>query len=180
VTRLLNRHRGEAPRATGRKMMRRADDVMLHVRALTDACPAAGVRGRGYAMLPHEVRVPVARDGCDVDFTSSLGGSRCAPCTGYRVSSRGSRIRRMIGNVCRSYVASLQTFSSRLSGRHRLSRVIRSMESDVTLGDPRATHGAKIMAQRAAGFFRMMGETLAAHTKQSQACRARCREPPGR
>jgi len=105
--------------------MRRADDVMLHVCA--DACPAAGVRGRGYAMLPHEVRVPVARDGCDVDFTSSLGGSRCAPCTGYRVSSRGSRIRRMIGNVCRSYVASLQTFSSRLSGRHRLSRVIRSL-----------------------------------------------------
>jgi hypothetical protein len=55
--------------------MRRADDVALVTcaRARADACSAAGVRGRGYAMLPHEVRVPVARDGCDVDFTSSLG-----------------------------------------------------------------------------------------------------------
>jgi hypothetical protein len=108
--------------------MRRADDVMLHVCA--DACPAAGVRGRGYAMLPHEVRVPVARDGCDVDFTSSLGGrdDRCAPCTGYGAPDGGRRksvIRPSYG--IGSYVASLQTFSSRLSGRHRLSRVIRSL-----------------------------------------------------
>lgn len=73
--------------------MRRADDVMLHVCA--DACPAAGVRGRGYAMLPHEVRVPVARDGCDVDFTSSLGGrdDRCAPCTAHPPAVVVSRYR---------------------------------------------------------------------------------------
>jgi hypothetical protein len=80
--------------------MRRADDVMLHVCA--DACPAAGVRGRGYAMLPHEVRVPVARDGCDVDFTSSLGGrdDRCAPCTAHpprrRRSSKVGIVRRTV------------------------------------------------------------------------------------
>lgn len=105
--------------------MRRADDVMLHVCA--DACPAAGVRGRGYAMLPHEVRVPVARDGCDVDFTSSLGGrdDRCAPCTAHPPAVVESRYRPSYG--IGSYVASLQTFSSRLSGRHRLSRVIRSL-----------------------------------------------------
>lgn len=105
--------------------MRRADDVMLHVCA--DACPAAGVRGRGYAMLPHEVRVPVARDGCDVDFTSSLGGrdDRCAPCTAHPPAVVVSRYRPSYG--IGSYVASLQTFSSRLSGRHRLSRVIRSL-----------------------------------------------------
>ena len=107
--------------------MRRADDVMLHVRALTDACPAAGVRGRGYAMLPHEVRVPVARDGCEVDFTSSLGGrdDRCAPCTAHPPAVVESRYRPSYG--IGSYVASLKTFSSRLSGRHRLSRVIRSL-----------------------------------------------------
>ena len=105
--------------------MRRADDVMLHVCA--DACPAAGVRGRGYAMLPHEVRVPVARDGCDVDFTSSVGGrdDRCAPCTAHPPAVVESRYRPSYG--IGSYVASLQTFSSRLSGRHRLSRVIRSL-----------------------------------------------------
>jgi hypothetical protein len=83
--------------------MRRADDVMLHVCA--DACPAAGVRGRGYAMLPHEVRVPVARDGCDVDFTSSLGGrdDRCAPCTAHppAVVKSVSSVRTAIGRSAR-------------------------------------------------------------------------------
>jgi hypothetical protein len=71
--------------------MRRADDVMLHVRALTDACPAAGVRGRGYAMLPHEVRVPVARDAMLISPLAWGGRDvRRVPATGCRHEGRVS------------------------------------------------------------------------------------------
>ena len=169
MTRLLSRHRGEAPRATGRKMMRRADDVMLHVCA--DACPAAGVRGRGYAMLPHEVRVPVARDGCDVDFTSSLGGrdDRCAPCTAHPPAvvvckSVSSVVRYRL--VCR--ITSNFFFSSVRTTQAQSS----DQESDVTLGDPRSflrlrrrPGGPPGSIEKATGAF---AGTLAAHTKQSR------------
>jgi hypothetical protein len=138
------------------------------------------VRGRGYAMLPHEVRVPVARDGCDVDFTSSLGGrdDRCAPCTGYGAPDGGRRksvIRPSYG--IGSYVASLQTFSSRLSGRHRLSRVIRSLmlpwatrARSFAFGGVRGDraapgHAPGSIKKATLGAF---AGTLAAHTKQSR------------
>jgi hypothetical protein len=111
--------------------MRRADDVMLHVCA--DACPAAGVRGRGYAMLPHEVRVPVARDGCDVDFTSSLGGrdDRCAPCTAHGAPAGGRR--KSVSSVVRYRLVCRITSNFFFSSVRTTQAQSSDQESDVTL-----------------------------------------------